>query len=156
MRAQKFVYSTSGVTDVTSEENRAICAELHEEVAARTPEVKLGAARRGNAAMWPVHSDSMACDSAEQAKQEQEFLKKHGISTEYDSEFRPIWTSARHKKAYQRALGHADPDAGYADAEPVKFHSGIKRLNPNARLEQARKALIEKEFRLFGCRISSL
>lgn len=155
MPSRKFVYSSSGVVDVTPEETRALCDELHEDVASRIAEPSFGGGRR-NCSMWPIHSDSMGCDSAEQAREEQQFLKKHGVNTEYDSNHRPILTSARHKKAHQRAIGHADPDAGYADAEPLNFHSGIKRVHPYQRLEQARQELIAKEYRLFGQRVSNI
>lgn len=160
MPRRKFVYGSSGAVDVTPAESVALLDEISADVKERTEPLEFGLPRARcdwkNVATWPVHSDSMACDSAEQAKQEQEYLKKNGVNTDYDAEHRPIWTSRAHKKAYHRALGHADPDAGYGDAEPVKFHSGIKRVDPNQRLEQARQALIEKEYRLFGQRVSDI
>jgi hypothetical protein len=156
MPSRKFVYSSSGVVDVTPSESRALCDELSADVASRTANASGYSNRGRNVSLWPVHSDSMGCDSAEQAKQEQAELRKHGVNTEYDSKHRPIWMSRAHKKAYHRALGYADPDAGYGDAEPVNFHSGIKRVEPRERLERARQALIEKEYRLFGQRVSSI
>lgn len=157
MPRRKFVYGSGGAVDVTPAESVALLDEISEDVKERTEPLEFGLPRsRHSIARWPVHSDSMACDSPEQARQEQEFLRKRGVPTDYDEQNRPIWTSRAHKKAYHRATVHADPDAGYGDAEPVNFHSGIKRFNPEQVLEKARQSLIEKEYRLFGQRVSSI
>ncbi len=159
MPARKFVYSASGVVDVTPEETRALCDEIHADVAERSAFARGYSNRGRNVSIWPVHSDSMACSDRKQVIDEQAELAKFGVKTEYDDDFRPIWTSARHKKAHQRALNHADPDAGYADAEPLFYQSGMKRPSPNERrqrLEKMREELIAKEYRLFGQRVSSI
>ncbi len=159
MPRRKFVYSTSGVVDVTPAETRALCDEIHADVAERSAFARGYSNRGRNVSIWPVHSDSMACSDREGVLVEQAELAKYGVKCEYDEHFRPIWTSARHKKAYQRALGHADPDAGYADAEPLFYQADMQRPSPTQRkerLEKMREELIAKEYRLFGQRVSSI
>lgn len=161
MARRTFVYTRSGVQETTPEESRALCDEVAADAASRREPLKTGLPRsrrdwRNAAGVWPVHSDSMACSSAEQVKEEQEFLRSRGVNVEYDDEFRPIWTSRLHKKAYQEALEYYDNDAGYSDAAPKHFHSDIKRFditNPTTRAEAMREAkekLQRSELRLFG------
>lgn len=116
--------------------------------------------RRTAGATWPMASETLACSDAGRVREDQEALAKHGVRTEYDEQFRPIFTSRSHRKAHMRALQFADPDAGYGDAEPLhctKINRNERR-SPGAvskRLSEAREALIAKEYRLFGCRVSN-
>lgn len=73
-----------------------------------------------NATGWPMTSLSMAINP-ERVPEEQARLKKMGVNVDYTDDGRPILTSARHKAAFQRAIGHADPDAGYTGAVPQNF-----------------------------------
>lgn len=113
-------------------------------------------AKRNAAGTWPRASDSLGCSSLQQVRDEQSELAKRGVKTEYDDEFRPIFRSRAHRKAHMRALEYYDPDAGYGDAEPLNFHTGIKRddvTNPTTRARLRQEGL-EKlqgaERRLFG------
>lgn len=165
MAKRKFVYSSSGVKEVTPEECRELCDEISQDAATRSEPLEFGLPhsrwRERNATAWPVHSDAFGCSDAEAVREEQEILAKHGVKCEYDGLLRPVWTGKSHKKAYMRALGYADPDACYGDAEPIHW-SGQRRpdlTDPcvrKERLEKARQEVIEKELKLFGCRISSL
>src|SRR5262249_727529 len=109
-----------------------------------------------NCAAWPIASENFASSDAEAAREEREFLATKGVKIEHDAKFRPIWTSRAHKKSYMRALGYADPDAGYGDAEPLHWDGRRKRERARQSLSEAREALIAKEYKLFGCRVSSI
>ncbi len=138
MPKRRFVYRSGGVTEVTPEENLALCAELTADAAERIEPLEYGVPRnnpewRNVSGKWPVHSDSMACESPEQAKIEQAELRKHGVTTDYDSDNRPIWRDRAHKKAHQIAIGNIsgvpwyDGDAGYGDATPNNVDTSLKR-----------------------------
>lgn len=155
MPRRKFVYSRSGVVETTSEEDRAKCEEIHADVESRKAPIEFGIGpRHRNSAIWPMASETFACSDAGRVLEEQELLLKHGVPTSHDDQFRPIWTSRAHKKAYQRALGYADPDAGYGDAEPVHWDGVKKRDRASRHLNEAREALIAKEYKLFGRQIT--
>lgn len=167
MPKRTFVYRSSGVVETTPAENIALCEEISADAAERKKPIEFGLPRnhpnwRNASGTWPMASDTFGCSDIEAVKIDQKLLAEKGVKTEYDAEYRPIFTSRAHKKAHLRALGYADPDAGYGDAEPLYYHSGIKRhdaTNPahrSARLEKARQELIAKEYKLFGCRVSNL
>lgn len=101
-------------------------------------------------------SESFACSDSGRVLEDQAELAKHGVRTEYDEEFRPIFTSRAHRKAHMRALKFADPDAGYGDAEPIHWDGNAKRQRAAKTLSDAREALIAKEYKLFGRRVSDL
>lgn len=119
MPARKFVYSRSGVKEVTPEETKQLCEELHEDAASRADLLKPINTRR-NCATWPMTSITMAVNP-EQVPRVQEILRKAGVAPTDFEDGKPRLTSARHRAAYMKALGKADPDAGYADAAPQNF-----------------------------------
>ena len=161
-----FVYGSGGAVEVTSPESIALCDEISADAQSRTEPLEFGLPTNRSewksVTRWPLHAESVACCDAEDVSREQKLLAENGVKTDYDADFRPILTSAAHLKAHYRAIGHAQPNAGYGDPEPLNYHSGIKRCdttNPShrsERLEKARQSLIEKEYRLFGQRVSNI
>lgn len=161
MPRRKFVYGNSGLLEVTPDADRAICDAIHKDAASRTAPLEFGLPRSRsewhNATCWPIHSETMACSDADRVREEQGQLAMHGVTTDYDEHFRPIWTSQSHKKRHLRALGYADGDAGYGDAAPLNATSRRDRKRERSKkLADAKADLIEKEIRLFGCRVSNL
>lgn len=52
-----------------------------------------------------------------QRKEATENARKQGVPTEFDKQGRPIFMDRAHRRAYCRAYGFYDRDAGYADAQ---------------------------------------
>lgn len=119
MPSRKFVYSRAGVKEVTPEESKQLCEELHADAASRADLLKPINARR-NCATWPMTSITMAVNP-EQVPRVQEILRKAGVQADFTKDGGPILTSARHRAAYMKAMGKADPDAGYTGAVPENF-----------------------------------
>lgn len=63
---------------------------------------------------WPMVSDSMAVHPDQRAEAAADSIKK-GVPTDYDSQGRPVLTSARHRKRYAEAYGFYAKSAGYSD-----------------------------------------
>lgn len=88
-------------------------------VAKRKRRRKPAAAKRGstNGIVKPLHSEALAVNP-KQIPEAIEDARKKGVPTDFDKLGRPIFTSRAHAKAYQKAYGYFNRDAGYGDAQP--------------------------------------
>lgn len=134
MPRRKFVCRKEGIVEITREEDRALCEEIHLDAAERSQPLECGtpgSRRQRNASTWPRVSDTMAINP-EQIPQELAELKRHGVDCEYDireGSARPILRDQAHKNRYQAALNYADADAGYSGLAPKNFsHDDYKNL----------------------------
>lgn len=65
---------------------------------------------------YPYPSEALGVNP----KQVPDMLKfdaQQGVSTNYDSEGRPVFTSKGHRRAYCKAHGYVDRNAGYSDPQ---------------------------------------
>jgi hypothetical protein len=69
-------------------------------------------------ARWPLASEALAVP-ANEIKQYEEHDRLHGVSTSYDRQGRPVFTSQKHRREYCRLHGYYDRNAGYGDAAPL-------------------------------------
>ena len=63
---------------------------------------------------WPILSDAAGVHP-KQAKELSDFLKSKGVPTEVRSDGRPVLTDRAHRKAFLKARGFHDRNAGYGD-----------------------------------------
>lgn len=130
MPSRKFIYSKEHkrVIEVTDAESQPLCDELSADVATRKEKVEYGLgkgrSKRNAGAKWPMYSHSMAINM-ERIPEQQAMLKQHGITVDYkvtpEGVALPEIRDRAHKKAFQKAIGAYDGDAGYGDRSPENF-----------------------------------
>lgn len=65
----------------------------------------------------PLHSEALAVHPDQRIEAMESALAR-GVPTYVDEEGRPVFTSRAHRKAYCKAYGFFDRDAGYSDRAP--------------------------------------
>ena len=147
MPRRKFQYDPARkqVVEVTPDEVKPLCDELHEDAASRSDDLYDGRITKRNAGKWPYASEAMAVgyghDIAKGVKEAQAILAQHGVKTEYDSLGRPVLRDRAHRKAHMRALGFYDRNAGYGDAEPLHFTMDYHPENEAAKVRDMEQRL---------------
>lgn len=61
-------------------------------------------------AEWPIHSNALAVNPP-QAKQYEEFAKKHGVPTRFDEKGKPVFTGTKHQRKYCKLIGALNLDS---------------------------------------------
>lgn len=123
MPRRKFAVRNGSVVEITNEEEKAKCDEISADVASRSEPLDFGSGistRRASPGTWPRLSDSLGCNPRH-IKDDQEYLAKHGVYTEYTKDGRAILRDQQHANAHMAAFNYVDPDACYSQRAPTKF-----------------------------------
>jgi hypothetical protein len=67
---------------------------------------------------WPMTCDASGVNPI-QREEAMRHAQEIGVPTEFNAEGQAVYTSQRHRKAYLRAIGMYDRNAGYGDPEPI-------------------------------------
>lgn len=156
MPRRKFVYSKEhrGVVEITPEEDRPLCAEIHEDAVSRTGELQLSGSvgrKSRNATCWPIYSDATGVNPDQIPQAQEKLLREHGVFTEFCPKTgRAILRDKAHKKAHYEATGNFDGDAGYGDATPKNFTGGLSQKQVREKAREEYRQRIDTLYRMLN------